>query len=157
VWGSKKQCTITLSTTEAEYIALTEGAKQLIPLRWFIQELGIDQTQPTSLRSDNLGTITLSHDTTYHTHTKHINIAYHFIREKVASHEASLTYVHMKENTADMTKGLDVQQHKYLMGKLGMAEGDFSLRGCVSNMATLAKAPGESAVESACIHPAIRE
>jgi hypothetical protein len=92
-------------------------------------------------------------------HTKHINFTYHFIHEKVASSEAALTYVHTKENLVDiLTKGLDVQQHKYLMGKLGMEkEGDFSLRGSVSNTATPAKAPGESAVELVHIHPAVRE
>jgi hypothetical protein len=143
-WSSKKQHMIALSTMEAEYMALTKGTKQLIWLCWFIQELGIDQTHPTSLQLDNLGVITLSHDPTYHAHTKHINVAYHFIHEKVASHEATLTYVHTKENTVDiLTKGLDVQQHKYLMGKLGMeTEGDFSLRGSVSNTASLAKVLG---------------
>ena len=60
-WSSKKQQTIALSTMEAEYMALTEGTKQLIWLWHFIWELGIDQSQPTSLRSDNLGAIMLSH------------------------------------------------------------------------------------------------
>jgi hypothetical protein len=79
----------------------------------------------------------------YHARTKHINVTYNFIREKVASNEAALTYVHTKENTADiLTKGLDVQQHKYLMGKLGMGERDFSLRGSVGNTASPAKVPG---------------
>ena len=115
-WSSKKQQTIALSTTEAEYMALTEGAKQLIWLRCFIQELGIDQSQPTSLHSNNLGTIMLSQDATYYTHTKHINVAYHFICEKVASHKAALTYMPMKENIADiLTKGLELHQHHYLM------------------------------------------
>jgi hypothetical protein len=77
-WSSKKQRTIALSTMEAEYMALTEGKH----MRRFIQELGIDRTQPTSLRSDNLGAITLSHDATYHARTKHINVAYHFITIK---------------------------------------------------------------------------
>jgi hypothetical protein len=76
--------------------------------------------------------------------TKHINVAYHFICEKVASHEATLTYVHRKENTAEiLTKGLDVQQHRYIMGKLGMeVEGDSSLRGSVGNTALPARVPG---------------
>ena len=90
-WSSKKQQTIVLSTTEAEYMALTQGAKQLIWLQRFIRELSIDQSQLMSLRSDNLGAIMLSQDVTYHVCTKHINVAYHFIREKVASHEAALT------------------------------------------------------------------
>ena len=133
-WSSKKQQTITLSTTEAEYMALTEGATQLIWLQCFIPELGIDQSQPTSLRSDNLGAITLSQAVTYHTCTKHINVAYHFICEKVASHEAALTYVPTKENIVDiLTKGLELHQHHYLMGKLGLGVRDFSLRGSVGN------------------------
>jgi hypothetical protein len=56
--------------TEAEYIALTEGAKRL--LHRFIQELGVDQSQPT-----------------HYARTNHINVAYHLIREKAASREAA--------------------------------------------------------------------
>ena len=133
-WSSKKQQMITLSTMEAKYIALTKGAKQLIWLQHFIRELGIDQSQPMSLRSDNLGTITLSQDATYHKSTKHINIAYHFIHEKVASYEAVLTYVPMKDNIVDILPiGLELHQHCYLMGKLGFGIRNFLLRGSVGN------------------------
>ena len=67
--------------------------------------------------------ITLSHDATYHARTKHINVAYHFIREKVTSNEVSLTYVRSKENLADlMTKGLEGHQFWYLWRKLGVTE-----------------------------------
>ena len=111
-----------------------EGTKQLIWLQCFIQELGIDQSQPMSLHSDNLSAITLSQDATYYTCTKHINVAYHFICEKVASHEAMLTYVPMKENIADiLMKRLELPQHHYLMGKLGFGARDFLLRRSVSN------------------------
>ena len=120
-WSSNKQRTVSLSTTGAEYIALTEGAKQLIWLRRALQEHGFDQDQPTSVRSDNIRAINLSHDPTYHARTMHINIAHHYIRQKVDSNEAALTYVRSKENPADiMTKGLDLDQHKYLRERLGM-------------------------------------
>ena len=76
-WSSRKQKTVALLTTETEYMALTEGAKHLIWLQRFLQDLWLDQTQPTSIRSDNLGAITLSHDATYHARTKHIDVAYH--------------------------------------------------------------------------------
>ena len=109
--------------TEVEYIALTEGTKQLVWLRRFLTDLGFDQSQPTSIRSDNLGAITLSHDASYHARTKHINVAYHFIRERVASNEVALTYIRSKENPADlMTKALDLSQHRYLRNKLGFSE-----------------------------------
>ena len=117
----KKQRTVALSMTEAEYIVLTEGAKQLIWPRCALQELGFDQEQPTLIQCDNLGAITISHDTTYHARTKHISIAYHFIRKKVASNQAALTYVQSKENPAGiMMEGLGLQQHKYLCKRLGM-------------------------------------
>ena len=119
-WSSKKQRTVALSTTETEYIALMEGTKQLVWLRRFLTDLGFNQSQPTSIRSDNLGAITLSHDVLYHARTKHINIVYHFICERVASNQVALTYVRSKENLADpMTKALDLSQHRYLRNKLG--------------------------------------
>ena len=92
-WSSKKQRMVALSMTEAEYIALTEGTKQLVWLRRYLTDLGFDQSQPTSICSDNLRAITLSHDASYHARTKHINDAYHFIRERVASNEVALTYI----------------------------------------------------------------
>ena len=78
-WSSKKQWTVALSTIEAEYNALTEGAKQLVWLQRFLLDLGFDQSHPTSIHSDNLSVITLSHNVTYHAHTKHINVTYHYI------------------------------------------------------------------------------
>ena len=121
-WSSRKQRTVALSTTESEYMALTEGTKQLIWLRRFLQDLQLNQEQPTSIRSDNLGAITLSHDATYHARMKHINVSYHFIYKKVASNEV-LTYVQSKDNPADlMTKSLDLTQHHHLHKKLGYLE-----------------------------------
>ena len=122
-WSSKKQRMVTLSMTKAEYIALTEGTKQLVWLRRFLTDLGFDKSQPTSIHLDNLGVITLSHDTTYHARTKHINVTYHFICKRAASNKVALTYVRLKENPADlMTKALDLSQHQYLCSKLGFSE-----------------------------------
>ena len=87
---------------EVEYIALTEGTKQLVWLRRFLTDLGFDQSQPTSIRLDNVGAITLSYDATYHAMMKHINVAYHFIHKRVASNEVVLTYIRLKENQVDL-------------------------------------------------------
>ena len=57
---------------------------------------------------------------TFHTHTKHINVMFHFIHERVTSNKAVLTHVMSKENPADLiTRGLDKSQHNYLKRKLG--------------------------------------
>ena len=92
----------------------------MVWLRRLLQELGLEQIEPTSVRSDNLGSITLSHDATYHARTKYINVAYHFICEWIASNEATVTYVQSEEKLADvMTKALDTPQHIYLMEGMG--------------------------------------
>ena len=81
---------------------------------------GVRTNKNTSVRSDNLGSITLSHDATYHACTKYINIAYHFIHERIASNEATVTYVQLEENLADvMMKALDAPKHRYLMEGMG--------------------------------------
>ena len=115
-WSSKKQPIVTLSTTEAEYIALTHGAKQLMWLRQLLIDLGFNMSPRIPLRCDNLAAITISKDNSYHARTKHINIRYHYIRERITSHEVDLTHVASKDNAADIfTKALDPKQHLNLM------------------------------------------
>jgi hypothetical protein len=120
-WSSKKQSVVALSTTEAEYIALTHSAKEMVWLRQLLKDLGFDVTEPATTFTDNLAAQTITHDPSYHARTKHINIAFHYIREKVVSNETTLIHVPSKENAADiLTKGLDITKHKYLMNLLGM-------------------------------------
>ena len=133
-WSSKKQSIVALSTTEAEYIALTHAAKQMVWIRLLLSELGLPQQAPTNIRSDNLGAITLAQDATYHARTKHIKIYYHFVREKVATQEAVITYVPTEENIADiLTKALTTSPHQYLTKKLGIYV-DISLRRSVASV-----------------------
>jgi hypothetical protein len=71
-WSSKKQDTISLSTTEVEYIALTHATKEAIWLRNILSELFI--TCPIELLSDNQSAIALAKDDRFHARTKHIDI-----------------------------------------------------------------------------------
>ena len=124
-WSSKKQSTVALSTTEAEYITLTHAAKQLTWIRRLLNEIGLEQQDPTAIRCDNLSAITITHNATYHARTKHINIYYHYICEKVASNEASLTYVTSKDNIAGiMTKAIPLENHNELKELLGITRED---------------------------------
>ena len=124
-WSSKKQSTVALSTTEAEYIALTHAAKQLTWIWRLLNEIGLEQRDPTAIRCDNLSTITITRDVTYHARTKHINIYYHYICKKVASNEASLTYVASKDNIADiMMKAIPPENHNELKELLGITKED---------------------------------
>ncbi|CAA0813897.1 cysteine-rich RLK (RECEPTOR-like protein kinase) 8 [Striga hermonthica] len=79
-WISKLQKIVTLSTTEAEYVAVTEAAKELVWLQNFLNELGRPQ-EDLALYSDSQSAIHLAKNPAFHSRTKHIEVKYHFIRQ----------------------------------------------------------------------------
>jgi len=85
-WSSKKQATMALSSTEAEYMAVTQATKEAIWLRFLISEI-LDRQYKNlpsiTIFADNQGCIALAHNPEYHAGTKHIDIEHHFVREKV--------------------------------------------------------------------------
>lgn len=105
-WYSKAQSVTALSAAEAEYIAATEATKEAIWWRQFLEDLGYPQAT-TILYEDNQACILLSKNPQSHSRTKHIQIRYHFVREKTDSKEVFLQYVNTKDQLADMfTKNL---------------------------------------------------
>ena len=82
-WSSKKQAVVSLSSTEAEYVAATHAAKEALWYRQFFREVSRPLSKPVLIYSDNQGAIALTKDDRYHARTKHIDIRYHFIREAV--------------------------------------------------------------------------
>jgi hypothetical protein len=78
-WTSKKQQTVTLSFTEAEYVALAQATKEVIWLRALFKDLGQEQTAPTIIYEDNKSAIALATNSANHQKTKHIDVQYHFI------------------------------------------------------------------------------
>jgi histone deacetylase 1/2 len=83
-WSSKKQPTISRSSTEAEYKALTKGAAESIWISSLLIELGFTQQCVPVLWCDNLGATYLTANHVFHARTKHIEINFHFVRERVA-------------------------------------------------------------------------
>lgn len=114
-WCSKLQPTISLSSTEAEYMAVGEAARESIYLRRLYGEIAQSSQPPLpiQLRNDNKGAIEISKNPTNHNRTKHIDIRHHFIRERIKEKEITITYISTKEMIADLlTKpiGLDLFQ-----------------------------------------------
>lgn len=106
-WGSKLQPTVALSSAEAEYMAACAAVQEAVHLRLLMSDLGFEQKEPTVIYEDNQGCIALSDNPIHHRRTKHIDIKYHFIRERVASKEIELKYVPTEYQLADLlTKGL---------------------------------------------------
>jgi hypothetical protein len=120
-WNSKKQATVALSSTEAEYISITQATKEAIWLRLLLKNLGFEQKDPTIIYVDNQSAISLSKNPVYHSRTKHIDIQHHFIREKIESKEIQLLYCSSKEQLADIcTKPLSKDIFINIRNQLGI-------------------------------------
>lgn len=120
-WGSSKQSVVAQSSTEAEYIALSTAAKEAVYLRRLLKEIGCLDQDKIVLLGDNISAQHIAKNPVHHKRTKHIDIKYHFVREKVESKEIELKYVSTNENVADIfTKGLGKQRHYELIKYLGL-------------------------------------
>jgi hypothetical protein len=83
---------------------------------------------------DNINNILLVNNLVYHARTKHIEVCYHFIREKVLAKEIDLIHVSTKDQVADIfTKALGTNKLRKFRKMLGVLEVDLSLRGSVEN------------------------
>ena len=106
-WRSRKQSIVALSTTEAEYVALCDAAQEAVWLRGLLGDIGFVQNAPTTIFEDNQGAICLSQNPKDHTRTKHIDIKYHYIRERVAAKQLAVQHCATGDMLADtLTKGL---------------------------------------------------
>lgn len=100
-WQSKLQKCVALSTTEAEYIALTEAGKEMLWLKRFLQQLAIKQ-EGSVIHCDSQSALDLSKNAMYHPRTKHIDVRYHWLRQAVEDEEFKLEKIHTDRNPADM-------------------------------------------------------
>jgi hypothetical protein len=96
-WGSKKQSTIALSSTKAEYMACTHATKEVLWLRRFLGEVGYMQKSTTLILSDSQGSLALLKSLVHHLCTKHTDVQFHFVREHIASNEVFFDYCSTKE------------------------------------------------------------
>ena len=101
-WGSRKQDSIALSSCEAEIIALSEAAKDMVYFRKLIS--GLDRshiTSPSELRTDNMGARDLSYNPEHHSKTKHVERRHFYVRDMVEKFEITVPFVRTANNTAD--------------------------------------------------------
>ncbi|KAB2612930.1 hypothetical protein D8674_035246 [Pyrus ussuriensis x Pyrus communis] len=106
-WSSKKQQTVSRSSTEAEYRALSSTAAELDWIQQLLAFLKVSVCSSPVLFCDNLSAIALSFNPVQHQRTKHIEIDVHFVRERVAKNKLIVQFVSSQEQFADiLTKGL---------------------------------------------------
>jgi hypothetical protein len=119
-WGSLKQKYVALSSTESEYIALSEGARESVYLTLLLSEL-TGKRKTVQLYSDNQSAIKLCYNPVFHNRTKHIDIRYHYTRELVENNWITVNYMPSEEMSADiLTKSLNKVKHDKFKADLGL-------------------------------------
>jgi transposase InsO family protein len=119
-WNSRAQRTVALSSTEAEYMSLSDTSRQLVWIKALLSELDIDMG-PVPLCGDNQGSIFMASNPVQERRIKHIDIRYHYIREVVQRREVDLYFISGAENPADMfTKNLGRIKFTQFRGTLGL-------------------------------------
>jgi hypothetical protein len=106
-WSSRKQATVSRSSTESEYKAVADAMAEVIWLQVLLMELGISQSRAPTLWCDNIGATYLSANPIFHRRSKHIEVDYHFVRERVATKQLEVRPISNKDHLADtLTKPL---------------------------------------------------
>lgn len=122
LWVTRKQTTVALSFTEAEYVALTSAATELVWLQNLLGDFNIKIDSPTVIFEDNQSCIQLL-DKWEHRRLKHIDVKYNFVRDLFAKKVIDVKYVSSKEQVADIfTKGLSGEHFVKLRDSLGVVE-----------------------------------
>lgn len=123
-WASKKQRTIALSSVEAEYLSLSEAAKEALYLRRLLDDMGFPITGPMTLYNDSQGAQMLITNPVYHSRTKHIDIRNQFIKHQVDEGLAEIKYLKTEEMPADfLTKPLNKKKLLLCSLKSGVGPG----------------------------------
>ena len=121
-WGSRKQTTIALSSTEAEYVALSEASREAVWLRHLYGELGYIQKEPITILGDNDGSISMAKNPQFHKRTKHVDIRWHYVRDLVADGLINIVDCRDPDQTADiLTKALPRPKHAKHVRELGLS------------------------------------
>ena len=104
---SKLGRSVTQSSTEAEYFAISEIAKEILFTKQLLDTIGIKIELPIIIRVDNVGAIFLANNFSIGQRTKHIDIRAHFIREYIEDDILKLVFIRSEDNDADIfTKNL---------------------------------------------------
>jgi hypothetical protein len=121
-WTSQLQRTTALSTTEAEIIAASEGAKELVLLKHLLSELLSDVARRTPvLYIDNASALKLTKNPEYHKSLKHIEVWHFYVRERYLNDDIGIEHVHGRKQLADfLTKPTEHGQFEVLCREIGI-------------------------------------
>lgn len=113
-WRARKQPTVATSTTEAEYQAAYEATQEVIWLSQLLKDMNYSISTPVTLFCDNQGALSPSKNPLYQSRSKHFDVLYHWVREKVEDHTIRTEYVPTNLMLADfLTKAVHSSKHEF--------------------------------------------
>ena len=119
LWRSTLQPIITLSSTEAEYVALCTAAKEALWLKRMLSQIGFRQQQPVKIYIDNRAAIAIAENDKVTMRTRHIDLRFHWVREQIKNGEIVLLHVPGENNPADvLTKIVSWQRQANLLRQM---------------------------------------
>jgi hypothetical protein len=122
-WRTKKQLTVSRSSSEAEYRALASASCELQWLTYLLRDLEVQCIKPPVLYCDNQSAIYIAANPVFHERTKHLEIDCHIVREKLQAGLFKLLPISSKDQVADFfTKSLLPQPFHLLLSKLGLLD-----------------------------------
>jgi len=122
-WRSKGQKSVSLSSTEAEYVAISEVAMEILYVAGILKFLGVEIKHPIEVKVDNMGAVYLSKNATTGNRTKHIDTRYHFVREYIEDGIVKVVFVRSEENDGDIfTKNLNGELFKQHCDSIGLQD-----------------------------------
>ena len=125
-WACRKQVCVSLSSTEAEYVALSEATQELIWLQRLSQDFSINIQYPVQILADNQSAIKMIDNHKFSNSTKHIETRYHFIKDIKEQGSINIKYVPAEDNIADMlTKALGGIKIKDLRTRAGLTDLEY--------------------------------
>jgi hypothetical protein len=112
-WKSKGQERVAYSSTEAEYIAMSDASKEIMFIIQLLQQMNLKVKLPATLHVDNIGAIYLSSSQMSSQRTKHIDIRHHGIKEYIEDGFIEVVFVKSENNDSDIfTKNLGNELHE---------------------------------------------
>lgn len=122
-WSARKQATVSRSSTEAEYKAMANATAEIIWIQSLLRELGIKSPRSARLWCDNIGATYLSANPVFDARTKHIEIDYHFVRERVSQKLLDIRIIFSGDQVADgFTKPFTVRKMEEFRNNLNLAQ-----------------------------------
>jgi hypothetical protein len=119
-WSSRKQSSVSLSTTEAEYVASASCCSQLLWMMATLRDFDLD-FHHVPLLCDSTSAISVAKNLVLHSRTKHIDVRFHFLRDHYEKGDIELRYIDTTRQLADiLTKPLDQKTFVHLPGELGV-------------------------------------